>query len=152
VYVQDRTEKQLFAEPAAKAYSSVMKTFPINSPSSRIGGPPRILTAAVGLYAALFILLPGLAQAAQGSKDVKKGETAAEAGKPATQKTPKASAVAKSKAEKGLVTGSLIPQQVSKTSGPLHTAFPVYVISSEQIQRSGASSVAGVLGSYGMRR
>ena len=129
-----------------------MKTFPLNSTSQRIAHPPGIFTLLAIPCIALCLLLPGLARADQESKDAKKSKTPTEVTKPATAKPVKANSGNETKAEKVIVTGSLIPRQVARTSGPLNTASQVYVIDSEQIRRSGATSVAGVLNRLGMNR
>ena len=142
----------MFAEPAATAYPYTMKPFTAHSPSPRIAHRPRILTRLAMPCIALCMLLPGLARADQESKDPKKSKTPTEVTKPATARPVKAISGDKTKAEKVLLTGSLIPQQVARRTGALNIASPVYVIDSEQIRRSGATSVAGVLNRRGMNR
>jgi len=97
------------------------------------------------MCAALSVLLFGIAQADQDSKDPKKGKAGIEAAKPAKENSG-------NKAKKVFVTGSLIPRTVTRASGALDTPFSVYVIDAQQIQRSGATTVIGVLNSYGLRR
>ena len=97
------------------------------------------------------MILPGLARADQESKDAKKSKTSTESTKPA-QKASKTDSRQKEKTEKVLVTGSLIPRQLKRSSGALDTPFHVYVIDSRQIQGSGAAGVAGVLNRFGMNR
>lgn len=80
---------------------------------------------------------------------MKKGKP--KATRPAAAKPVKKSD-AKVKSEKVVVTGSLIPQKLSRMSGPLATASQVYVIDAEQIRRSGAVGVGGVLSRYRMNR
>ena len=126
-----------------------MKPFP-PSPSPRIAYRPRFLTLSVVSCIALCLVLPAVARADDESKDAKKSKP--EATKPATEKAVKAKPNDQKKTDKVLVTGSLIPQRVSRTSGPLTTASQVYIIDAEQIRRTGAASVGGVLSRHGMNR
>jgi len=128
-----------------------MKPFARHSTSSRIVHRPRLLTLFAIPCIALCLSLPGLARADDESKDAKKSKTPTEATKPA-QKDLKTDSRQKEKTEKVVVTGSLIPQKVSRTSGPLTTASQVYIIDAEQIRRTGAASVGGVLSRHGMNR
>ena len=99
------------------------------------------------------MFLAARVQADEGNKHKKSSKGATEVVKPAPVKAPKAnSAGKKKKGDKVLVTGSLIPREVSRSTGVLDTPFHVYIIDSQQIQRSGATSVAAVLRSYGMSR
>jgi hypothetical protein len=51
--------------------------------------------------------------------------------------------------ETTLVTGSRIPQKAAPLARIMNTAFPLYVIDRQTIERSGASSVAQVLRTQG---
>jgi hypothetical protein len=128
-----------------------MKAFATDSASPQLGKLPRFLRLLTVPCIALCLLLPGPARADQESKDAKKSKIPTEGTKP-THKVLKPDSREKEKTEKVLVTGSLIPRTVSRSSGALDTTFPVYVIDGQRIQRSGAVNVAGVLKRSGIGR
>ena len=60
-------------------------------------------------------------------------------------KAAKAKEQKTSQPAKEIITGSLIPQKVDRKGGIADTASPLSVISSEEIRRTGATTVPGVL-------
>src|SRR5436189_2104517 len=120
-----------------------MKAFTHESARVRIRQRRRLSKLWILSGIVICMFLAARVQADEGNKHKKSSKGATEVVKPAPVKAPKAnSGEKKKKGDKVLVTGSLIPREVSRSTGVLDAPFHVYVIDSQQIQRSGATSVA----------